>query len=234
MLRLITDFDGPIMDVSERYYHVYQLCLERVKNREQPVKQLSKAEFWQLKRARILEKQIAILSGLDEAQAVEFARLRREMVHRLEYLHLDSPIPDARETLAKLQFLDVDLVVMTMRRVNELVEPLQRCDLDQFFPDNRRYCLGNNYIKTTDVKDKPLLMARAIVELPAAETVWMVGDTEADIAAAKSQNIKIISVLSGIRDRPTLESYEPDAIVNNLKEAVDLILLTTNTSTSSV
>ncbi len=224
MLRLITDFDGPIMDVSERYYHVYQLCLERVKDREQPVKQLSKAEFWQLKRARIPEKQIGILSGLDEAQAGEFARSRREMVHKLEYLHLDLPIPDARETLTKLQFLDVDLVVMTMRRVNELAEPLQRCDLGQFFPENRRYCLGNDYLKTTDIKDKPLLMERAIVELPAAETVWMIGDTEADIAAAKSQNIKIISVLSGIRDRPTLESYEPDAIVNDLKEAVDLIL----------
>jgi phosphoglycolate phosphatase-like HAD superfamily hydrolase len=113
---------------------------------------------------------------------------------------------------------------MTMRRVDELTEALQRCDLEQFFPPNRRYCLGNDYIKTTDVKDKPLLMAKAIVELPPVETVWMVGDTEADIAAAKSQNIKVIGVLSGIRDRATLESYEPDAIVENLVEAVDLIL----------
>jgi len=29
MLRLITDFDGPIMDVSERYYQVYQYCLQQ-------------------------------------------------------------------------------------------------------------------------------------------------------------------------------------------------------------
>jgi phosphoglycolate phosphatase-like HAD superfamily hydrolase len=224
MLRLITDFDGPIMDVSDRYYRVYQLCLERVDNGSERVQPMSKAEFWQLKRACVPERQIGLLSGLSEERATEFAQLRRETVHKLEYLPLDRLIPEAIETLGKLQFYDVDLVVMTMRRTNELVEALERCDLEQFFPKNRRYCLSNDYIKTTDVEDKPLLMARAIEELPPAETVWMVGDTEADIAAAKSQNIKIISVLSGIRDRSTLESYQPDAIVENLKEAVDEIL----------
>lgn len=224
MFRLFTDFDGPIMDVSDRYYNVYQFCLERIADGEQPIKQLSKAEFWQLKRAKVSEQQIGILSGLYEEQAEEFARLRRETVHKMQYLSLDRPIAGAKEMLAKLEFYDVDLVVMTMRRVDELTEALRRCDLEQFFPLNRRYCLSNDYVKTTDVKDKPLLMAKAIVELPPVETVWMVGDTEADIAAAKSQNIKVIGVLSGIRDRVALESYEPDAIVENLVEAVDLIL----------
>jgi phosphoglycolate phosphatase-like HAD superfamily hydrolase len=74
------------------------------------------------------------------------------------------------------------------------------------------------------VRDKTLLMAKAAKELPAAADTWMVGDTEADIAAAKSQNIKVIGVLSGIRSRSRLESYEPDYIVNNLGEAVDVIL----------
>ena len=51
MLRLITDFDGPIMDVSERYYRVYQLCLEKTRYPEQTIIELSKAEFWHLKRS---------------------------------------------------------------------------------------------------------------------------------------------------------------------------------------
>jgi len=53
MLRIFTDFDGPIMDVSERYYQVYQYCLKEAKESEQPVTRLSKAEFWRLKRAQV-------------------------------------------------------------------------------------------------------------------------------------------------------------------------------------
>jgi phosphoglycolate phosphatase-like HAD superfamily hydrolase len=68
------------------------------------------------------------------------------------------------------------------------------------------------------------LMARALEELPPAADTWMVGDTEADIAAAKKHDIKIMAVESGIRDRTQLELYYPDLIVQDLSSAVDLIL----------
>lgn len=223
MLRLITDFDGPIMDVSERYYLVYQLCLEKIKGADQQIRQLSKSEFWQLKRARVPEAQIGILSGLEDSQSREFSQLRRQTVHQLPYIVHDQLVPGARETLEKINFLGIDLVVMTMRRVKELEIAFEKYDLRRFFPPDSCYCLSDDYVKTTDVKDKPLLMERAIQELPSAADIWMVGDTEADIIAAKTHNVKVIGVLSGIRDRSQLELYEPDFIVNNLSEAVDLI-----------
>jgi phosphoglycolate phosphatase-like HAD superfamily hydrolase len=224
MLRIITDFDGPIMDVSERYYRVYQYCLDKTRYAGQIICCLSKEEFWQLKRQQVSEKRIGEMSGLDEDQARKFAHLRRQTVHSLPYLVHDRPVAGAIETLEKIQKMRLDLVVMTMRRTVELNHALDRHDLGRFFPGDRRYCLANHYVKTTDVKDKPMLMARAMKELPPAADTWMVGDTEADIAAAKSQNIKVIGVLSGIRDRSRLDLYEPDYIVNNLTEALDLIL----------
>ncbi|MGH2412215.1 MAG: HAD family hydrolase [Microcystaceae cyanobacterium] len=223
MLRLITDFDGPIMDVSERYYHVYQLCLEKTRRAEQPIRQLPKVEFWQLKRAKVPERQIGILSGLDETQAQAFAQLRRQTVHQLPYLVYDRLVPGARETLERLKLLKIDLAVLTMRRVKELEIAFEQYDLGQFFGPARCFCLSNDYIKTTDIRDKPLLLARALKELPSADEIWMVGDTEADIAAAKTHNIKVIGILSGIRDRSQLESYQPDLILNDLAEAVDFM-----------
>lgn len=223
MLRLITDFDGPIMDVSERYYQVYQYCLDTVRQSGQPVRQLSKAEFWSLKRSQVPERRIGQISGLDEAQSRDFAKIRRETVHTLPYLKYDTPVPGAIATLERLQSLNIELAVMTMRRVRELEDAFNRYDLARFFANDRRYCLANDYVKTSDVEDKPLLMERAIVELTPAET-WMVGDTEADIAAARSQGIPVIAVLSGIRDRDRLTHYEPDYIVDNLVSAVDLML----------
>lgn len=224
MLRLITDFDGPIMDVSERYYRVYQFCLQNIRYPQQSVRELSRSEFWQLKRSRVPEKQIALKSGLDDNQAQEFAQLRRKTVHTDTYFQYDSLIPGAVDTLLKIQQAGIDLAVMTMRRVRELDYALEKYELGNLFPENRRYCLSNDYVKTSDVEDKPLLMERALAELPPACDTWMVGDTEADIAAAKKYGIKVIAVESGIRDRTQLEIYQPDVIVEDLRTAVKLIL----------
>ena len=224
MLRLITDFDGPIMDVSERYYRVYLFCLEKTQRPGQPVRQLSKAEFWQMKRSHLPERDIALRSGLDEAQAQEFSQLRRKTVHTEPYFQYDKPIPGALDVLAKVQRAGVDLAVMTMRRVWELDYAFERYDLGKFFPENRCYCLSNDYVKTRDIDDKPLLMKKALAELPPAADTWMVGDTEADITAAKKHGIKVIAVESGIRDRTQLKLYQPDLIVPNLSAAVEIIL----------
>ncbi|WP_193197578.1 HAD family hydrolase [Nostoc sp. MG11] len=224
MLRLITDFDGPIIDVSERYYRVYQFCLEKTRYPNQTVRELSKAEFWQMKRSRVPEKQIALNSGLDEAQAQEFSQLRRQTVHTEPYFQYDSLAPGAVDALLKIQQAGVDLAVMTMRRVWELDYAFKKYDLSRFFPENRCYCLSNDYVKTRDIEDKPLLMARALKDLPPAADTWMVGDTEADIAAAKKHGVKVMAVECGIRDRVQLELYHPDLIVKDLSIAVDLIL----------
>ncbi len=224
MLRLITDFDGPIIDVSERYYRVYQFCLEKTQRLNQEVKQLTKAEFWHLKRLRVPEKQIGMNSGLDEAQVQEFAQLRRQAVHTELYFQYDILAPGAVDTLLKIQQAGVDLAVMTMRRFWQLDYAFKKFDLNRFFPENRCYCLGNDYVKTRDIDDKPLLMARAIEELPPVADSWMVGDTEADIAAAKKHNIPVIAVECGIRDRTQLEPYQPNYIVKDFSSAVDLVL----------
>jgi phosphoglycolate phosphatase-like HAD superfamily hydrolase len=224
MLRLITDFDGPIIDVSERYYRVYQFCLEKTRRPNQEVQELPKAEFWQLKRSRIPEKQIALNSGLDEAQAQEFAQLRRQTVHTEHYFNYDILAPGAVDALLKIQEAGIDLAVMTMRRVRELDYAFKKHDLARFFPENRCYCLSNDYVKTRDIEDKPLLMARALKELPPATDTWMVGDTEADITAAKNYDVKVMAVECGIRDRTQLEIYHPDLIVKDFSTAVDLVL----------
>ena len=226
MLRLITDFDGPIMDVSDRYYCVYQYCLKQTKRPENQIRKLSKAEFWRLKRSRVPEREIGLISGLDEAQALEFARLRRKTVHTLPYLKYDRLIPGAISSLEKVQRLGIDLVVMTMRREAELAAGFDPHNLDCFFSNDRRYCLPNNYNKNTDIQDKLMLMEKSLQELPSAEDIWMIGDTEADMIAATTHGVKAIGVLSGIRDRHQLEHYQPDFIVNNFCEAVELVIAT--------
>ncbi|MGL4378177.1 MAG: HAD family hydrolase, partial [Microcoleaceae cyanobacterium] len=174
--------------------------------------------------SRIPESQIALKSGLDEEQTEMFVKIRHQNAHNMSLLVYDQPVAGAVEALQTCQKSGIDLVVMTMRRQRELDEALHRCHFRKFFTKNRRYCIGDNYHKTKDIHDKPLLMANAIASLPPASKTWMVGDTEADIISAQSQGIPIIAVLSGIRDRAQLEKHKPDLILNNLAESVEFIL----------
>jgi phosphoglycolate phosphatase-like HAD superfamily hydrolase len=223
-MRIITDFDGPIMDLSDRYYHVYQLCLDKVKQPNQPIYILPKAKFWAYKQAQISEQQVGIESGLTATQAEEFKQLRDRHAHQIQYLGLDLVVPGSIAALERIQASGSELFVMTLRRNCELEPALTQYNLDRFFPPFSRYCLPDDYVKHGDVEAKIQLMDRSIAELKPDPNTWMVGDTEADIIAAQTHQIKVIGVLSGIRDRERLAQYQPDKIVANLAEAVDFIL----------
>jgi phosphoglycolate phosphatase-like HAD superfamily hydrolase len=222
-MRIITDFDGPIMDLADRYYHVYQICLAQVREPNQSIKILTKAEFWTYKRAKVSEQQVGIASGLTAAQAETFKQIRDRTAHQLEYLPLDRVIPGEIAALEQIQASGTELIVMTLRRTCELNVAFEQYGLDRFFPLDRRYCLADNYQKQGDIKDKTQLMAQALSELKPEPNTWMIGDTETDIIAAQTHGIRSIGVLSGIRDLDRLEHYQPDRIVADLAAAVSFI-----------
>ena len=222
-IRLFSDFDGPLVDVSDRYYRVYCYCAGQLAEAGQPVSLLTKEQFWTLKRDRVSVEQIAIQTGFQGDRATEFARLRRELVHSDPYFGYDVIQPSAISALQQLREAGVELAVMTMRRVRELEPALERFGLAEFFPPHLRYCLPNDYIKQGDTRDKPKLMARALAELPTASRSWMVGDTEADMLAGSTHSITTIGVLSGIRNENQLSKYNPTAIVPTVAEATQIV-----------
>jgi phosphoglycolate phosphatase-like HAD superfamily hydrolase len=223
-MRIITDFDGPIMDLADRYYHVYQLCLDQVRAPEQSINILTKAEFWAYKRAKTPEQQVGRLSGLTTAQAEIFKQIRDRSAHQLQYLPLDRVVPGSIAALEQIQAAGVELIVMTLRRTCELNVAFEQYGLDRFFPPTCRYCLADDYQKQGDISDKTQLMARALLELTPEPNTWMIGDTETDIIAAQTHGIRVLGVLSGIRDIDQLAPYQPDQIVANLTAAVTFIL----------
>ncbi len=229
---LCTDFDGPVVDVSERYYRVYRVCLEKVQQEYPGLTPtvLSKSEFWALKRAKVSETEIGRRSGLDPAQAQIFSQYRHETVHTFPYFQWDALWPGARAVLAELQRQGIPVYVITMRRRRELTFALAQFGLESLLPPTHCYCISDDFVKTQDHLDKPLVLARALAQMAPTQPVWMVGDTEADIIAAQTHGIPVVAVLSGIRDRETLARYQPDFIAPDLAAAVDLIRQQTNAS----
>ncbi|MBF2098609.1 MAG: HAD family hydrolase [Gloeomargaritaceae cyanobacterium C42_A2020_066] len=223
MLRIITDFDGPLVDVSERYYQVYRFCLAQIGRPEQAITCLDKSTFWALKRARVPETEVGRRSGLSEEQARVFSQLRQATVHTHPYFEFDQLQPGVIALLGHLRDQGIDLAVLTMRRQSELAFALNQFGLGELFTEERRFCLPEPYQKTRDDLDKPLLMAQALQILPPAATTWMVGDTEADLVAAQIHGLPVVAVLNGIRDRERLATYQPVQIVDDLEAAVTWI-----------
>jgi phosphoglycolate phosphatase-like HAD superfamily hydrolase len=222
--RLFTDFDGPLMDVSERYYQVYLYCLNQIKQPHQAIVPLKKEEFWRLKRACIPEREIGFRSGLTAPnQDHDFAELRSTVIHTAPFFPFDRLHDWAIPALRLAQRSGIELGIMTMRRHSELLPVLSKYNLEPFFPPALRFCLTDDYPKTYDTQDKPRLMLKAIATLPMRPQHWIVGDTEADIIAGKRYNCKTIAVLSGIRDRTRLALHQPDYILADLMNAVQLI-----------
>jgi phosphoglycolate phosphatase-like HAD superfamily hydrolase len=225
-VRIFTDFDGPIADLADRYYHVYRLCIAQTPRGDRQIKVFTKDDYWQLKRAKVSELEIAERSGFSSSQAELFKKLRDKLAHRAEYIQqFDGIIPGAIDGLEKVLAAGIELYTMTLRRETELDLTCQQYNLDRFFPIERRYCLLDGNIRTDDINLKTELMAAAINELPPCDVSWMIGDTETDILAAKSHNIPSIAVLSGIRDFDRLHPHQPDEILPTLADAIDFILL---------
>jgi phosphoglycolate phosphatase-like HAD superfamily hydrolase len=223
-VRIITDFDGPIIDLSQRYYHVYQLSLNTAAQSE-PLKVLTKEEFWAFKRAGMDEIQIGLESGLTTTQAEYYQGLRNRDTHRLKYITMDRPIAGSISTLERIRRSpNIELVLLTLRRRSELDCTLAQYDLARFFDRHRQYCLTDDYVKQGHIQDKTQLMAQALAELGNDEDTWVIGDTEADLVAAQTHQLRSIAVRSGIRDRHFLEQYRSIAIVPDLVAAVEMIL----------
>lgn len=224
MVRLISDFDGVIVDLSERYYQVYLWRLAEVRSPDQLVKPLSKPDFWQLKQKNASQTEIALQSGLEESQIPLFKQLRDDHAHRIENMMHDCPISSAIAALQLAQTLNWEILTVTMRRTSELAAAFRLYpELDQYFPSDRRFTIPDNAERNKDIDQKPQLLAQTLAQLDPHHNTWMVGDTEADIRAAQAHHIPVIAVLSGIRDRQTLEQHQPNFIVQNLLEAVQLI-----------
>jgi phosphoglycolate phosphatase len=226
-LTLFCDFDGPVVDVSERYYHTYQLGLAEIQAayRQQglllPLHCLSKEQFWQMKQERTPDVEIAMRSGLQGEQIHQFLQRVKQIVNQPNLLHQDQIQPGVKWALALLHSQGVRLVLVTLREQNQATQMLRSYGLGTLFSqiwgaqDN-----GAAYLNQSDHKTRLLKQAIAHAK---AESAWMVGDTEADILAGQATNIPTIALTCGIRSRSYLQKFQPTRIHSDLLSAAHFL-----------
>lgn len=221
---LFCDFDGPIVDVSDRYYCTYQLGLAEVKAHYQrqgldlPLHCLDKSLFWQMKQERTPDPEIAMRSGLQAEQIDLFLERVKEIVNQPNLLHQDQIQPGVKWALALLHSQGVRLVLVTLRQQAQAVQMLQDNGLATLFS----YIWGANddhaaYLNQAEHKTR--LLKQAVAHNYQSAAAWMVGDTEADILAGQAMGLPTIALTCGIRSRAYLQKFQPTRIHADLLSA---------------
>ncbi|MBW4576159.1 MAG: HAD family hydrolase [Aphanothece sp. CMT-3BRIN-NPC111] len=232
-LTVFCDFDGPIVDVSERYYSTYRLALADTQasycaqSVNLPIQVLSKQMFWQMKQDRVPDIEIAMRSGLQGEQIDVFLGYVTQIVNQPALLEKDKMQPGVSWALALLHSQGVRLVLVTLRCQDEATQILQNYGLARLFSGIYGTQEANAaYQNYAEVKTQ--LLAKAIAEQPLPDScsasAWMVGDTEADILAGQAWGIPTIALTCGIRSCYRLKKFQPTHIYSDLLSATHYLL----------
>ncbi|MBE9079298.1 HAD family hydrolase [Romeria aff. gracilis LEGE 07310] len=223
------DFDGPIVDVSERYYRTYQTGLRAVQTKGSGpplrVQALPKEQFWRMKRSRVEDGEIAVRSGLPESIVETFLQQVTRMVNHAHLLQWDRPQPTARASLALLKRHQVRLVLVTLRHPRQVEDFLSAHGLAAYVSE----VYGVSDIMAAHanrVAQKVDLLKHAISQQSEFSTAaaWMIGDTEADIIAGQQAGLSTAALTCGTRSRSHLQTLHPTALHETLLAAVQAII----------
>jgi phosphoglycolate phosphatase len=228
---IFCDFDGPVVDVSDRYYSTYHLALadtarfyrESSQGLEdislQPnLRILSKEQFWDMKQNRIPDREIARQSGLQDEEIDFFIRRVVKIVNCRDLLQLDRIQTGASWALKLLHSEGFQLVLVTLRDRTEATQMLKEYGVLGLFSgiygsDNCQAAYQNH----TELKTQFLARAIAECDTQASQNgAWIVGDTEADLLAGKAMQIQTMGLTCGIRSYHQLSLLQPTTIETNL------------------
>lgn len=214
------DLDGPILDVSDRYYELYSDLVRELAREENkpgwPV--LSKSEYWNMKRSRTREEKILANSGVTDSRLIErYQRRRQLLIESKDYLRLDTVWVGMSEALHSLKG-KFALVVATLRSSHDLLlEELEWLGLQSAFDEVVSSHADVEGSSRTEAKAR-LISAR--YDLTSMRS-WFIGDTETDILAGKALGSGTVGVSFGIRDESTLEAAGPDLLLSTPVELIN-------------
>jgi len=203
---IFLDLDGPILDVSQRYFRVHWQIVRQAGGDANHHNGHGADAFWALKRNRvgIAELVRRYCPGLN---CDTYLRLWLEHIETREFIRHDVVQPGAVEALEKLRSQHT-LCLVTLRRNHAALKwELKRLGLAEYFAEIRA---GHSLTEPGwKIKTKLIRSRRP----PVQRGALIVGDTEVDILAGHELDMTTVAVTNGIRTRELLQKARPDFII---------------------
>lgn len=204
---LFIDLDGTIIDASARLYRLHQDMVQKVGFTTPH----SREEYIALKQIPIPEEEI--ISFITEPTQRNFYLQQRERnIEAWNYLALDVLFPWAKEALELLKKHNTLILCTRRRNEKQVLKQLHHLGINNLFHDS----IISPEQKKEKIETHPQFVKKRSI---------IIGDTEEDIETGKKVGIKTIAVLSGYRNKEFLQKYEPDLIVENIKELKSITFL---------
>jgi phosphoglycolate phosphatase-like HAD superfamily hydrolase len=201
------DLDGPVLDVSERYYRVYSDTLKLI-----GFKPLNKESYWDLKRSKVSETEIIAQSGTpDNDLTRNYLDIRAKRIECAEYLLFDQVWPGTLDTLKAVRSRQA-LALVTMRNSTELLAlQLERLKLHDAF--DCVLAAGAGLV----ANDRGEQKAQLVRDYYGNEDFmgWFVGDSEADIQSGRLLGLRTAAITFGIRTVDHLSAVLPDVLLHS-------------------
>ena len=205
---VILDLDGPVLEGKLRHYRCYADILAEAGYAPMP-----REEYWALKRAGADRRRQLRRSGAEGLYG-EFLQRWLDRIEARRYLAHDAVQPGARERLLAWKAEGVRLVLATQRRCRSaLLQQLAERGLLPLFTD----VLSTGSDSAGAGKAE---MVAALLGEPGPGCLW-IGDSEADVDAARRLRIPICAVTCGVRSEEYLRALRPDGLAPDLS-AVNL------------
>jgi len=200
-LKIFLDLDGPILDVSKRYYKVF-LDIAGGKTK------LSRKDFWELKKKKTPWPKIFKKAGL-KIKKDDFLKFWLWCIEGRIYLVLDKIHPNVKRRLSSLSKKNSLYLISFRQSEKNLFWQLKKLGIDKYF---------KKIIHCPHTSGKPWQEKVKLIRknLKPKEKALIIGDTEVDIRAAKIVGIKSVGVTSGIRTKELLRREKPDFLVSNI------------------
>lgn len=227
-MTVFCDFDGPLVDVSNRYYSTYRIALAKVHRADLAaavaLTPLSKEEFWQMKQERTPDIEIAKRSGLPIEVIDPFLTEVTSLVNHPDLLHQDVIQPGVTWALNLLHSQGTQLVLVTLRDQEQARQILQMAKLEHLFSGIYGANNGIEVAYQNSIELKTQLLRQAAAQhwpelVRRNHPAWVIGDTEADVWSGRNLNISTIALTCGIRSHSYLEKQSPTMILADLVSA---------------
>ncbi len=207
-MKIFFDLDGPILDVSKRYYKVFLDIFGGEAG-------LNKKDFWELKRKKTPWLSI-FKKGALKIDKSDFLDLWLWCIEGKIYLSLDTLHPYTKRRLLSLSKKNSLYLISLRQSKKNLLWQIKKLGIDKYFKKIIHCPHGSN---------KPWQEKAKLIRnnLKSKEQAVVIGDTEIDIRAAKLLGIKSIGVTSGIRTKDLLKREKPDCLIPNLRNISKLI-----------
>lgn len=202
---LIVDLDGTLIDTSKRHFTVYQDIATELKITPMPFNR-----YWTLRREGKSNFDVIKMNAGELTRSQEKLVEERwlEKIESLTYLNLDRPFDGVLEWLETTRE-KINIALITIRSQTEnLYIQLKYSRWIDFF----------HQIIIRSHKDHPALSKINAVSTKIPFPFLWIGDTEADILAAKALGVYSIGVSSGMRNDESLLEYGADEVYKQITD----------------